>query len=313
MKICDLHCDLLVHLHMHPKSDAYDPSSRASIPQMKKGGVILQVFAIYEETGPGSSHAGIGEFQIFKSLPVRYPTVFPKEIRPSLAIENSSVFCDEQEPLATGLARLDQWAAEAGPIAYISLTWNQENRFGGGNVSTTGLKPDGKTLLRWMDGKGIALDFSHTSDALADDLFNEIDKHSLKIRVLASHSNFRKVADVSRNLPDRIAKEIVRRKGVIGMNFVRKFVGTDGPSDFLRHVEHAEKLGALDHLCFGADFFNDSDSPPELEHLKPFYYEGFDNASCYPRMIELFREILSEEQIEKIASKNLLHFFSSRK
>jgi len=304
VKVCDLHCDLLVHLLNHPKSNAYDPESRVSIPQMKQGGVVLQTFAIFKETKPGCSVAGEKEFQIFKSLPIQYADVFPKDIRPLLAIENASVFCDESESLDEGLARLERWAREAGPISYISLTWDSENRFGGGNESNKGLKPDGKALLRWMDGKQIALDFSHTSDALAHDLFNQIDKLGLKIKPVASHSNFRKIVNLPRNLPDSIAKEIIRRKGVIGLNFVRRLVGSN-PEDFLRHVEHAENLGGLDHLCFGADFFNDSGP---RQHPKPSYIAGFDNASCYPRLIELFRTILSEGQIEKIASGNLLQF-----
>lgn len=304
MKVCDLHCDLLVHLLNHPKSNAYDPESRVSIPQMRQGGVVLQTFAIFKETGPGCSIAGEKEFQIFKSLPIQYADVFPKEIQPLLAIENGSVFCDESESLAEGLARLERWAAEAGPISYISLTWNSENRFGGGNDSNRGLKPDGEILLRWMEEKQIALDFSHTSDALAHDLFNEIDKLGLKIKPVASHSNFRKIINLPRNLPDPIAKEIIRRKGVIGLNFVRRFLGSS-PEDFLRHVEHAEKLGGLDHLCFGADFFNDSGL---RSNPKPSYLENFDNAACYPRLIELFRTILSESQIEKIASGNMLRF-----
>ena len=61
---------------------------------------------------------------------------------------------------------------------------------------------------------------SHTSDALAHDIFNHIDKHKLAVPVIASHSNFRSVSDHVRNLPDEIANEIVNRNGLIGMNFL---------------------------------------------------------------------------------------------
>ena len=234
-----------------------------------------------------------------------------EKIRPVLAIENASVFCEETEPLQKGLDRLDRWMQEAGLILYISLTWNDENRFGGGNASKTGLKPDGKVLLEWMEGKGISIDFSHTSDALAHDLLNTIDAKNYRISPVASHSNFRKVADVPRNLTDEIAKEIFQRNGLIGINFLRPFLGGKGPEDFLRQIEHADRLNGLGSLCFGADFFNDSDVP-ELRRLKPFYYPHFDNASCYPRLIELLRTQLPEHQIEKIASGNIFRFIKDK-
>ena len=56
------------------------------------------------------------------------------------AIENASGFCEEQEPLEDGLRRFERLVAEAGPLAYVSLTWNDENRFGGGNKASAGLK-----------------------------------------------------------------------------------------------------------------------------------------------------------------------------
>lgn len=308
MKIADTHCDLLSYLQGDPARTANDPESRASIPQLIKGGVVLQTLAIFTITKPDSARLGEKQFQIFKTLPQKYGNAFSKDIHPLLAVENASGFCAEEETIEIGLKRIERWWKEAGPIGYISFTWNDENRFGGGNASKTGIKPDGLSLLRWMDGKNIAIDLSHTSDALAHDILNAIDKYHLKINPLASHSNFRKVMDNPRNLPDEIAKEIIRRKGVMGINFLRLFIGTNGPDDFLRHIEHAEKLGGLNRLCLGADFFYDGDSPPELDHYKPFFFEGYDNSSCYPRFLKLLRKILSEEQIENIAYRNLIEF-----
>jgi len=308
MKIADLHCDLLSYLQEQPGRTANDPQSHASIPQLRKGGVVLQTLAIFTITKPGSSKIGEEQFQIFKTLPQKYGTAFSKEIFPLLAIENASGFCADDETIEAGLKRIERWWKEAGTIGYISFTWNDENRFGGGNASKAGMKPDGLSLLRWMDGKNIAIDLSHTSDALAHDILNAIDKYHLKINPIASHSNFRKVMDHPRNLIDEIAKEIIRRKGVLGINFLRMFVGTRGPDDFLLHIEHADKLGGLNHLSFGADFFNEADAPSELDYLKPFFYEGYDNSSCYPKILNLFRKHLSEEQIEKIAFRNLLQF-----
>ena len=164
----------------------------------------------------------------------------------------------------------------------------------------------GGMLLQWMSGKKIAIDLSHTSDRLAEEILKAIE--NLDIVPIASHSNFRKVAEHPRNLPDHLAKEISARGGLMGLNFVRVFLGGRGPEDFIRQVEHADKLGLLDHLCFGADFFADHAMPPELQYLLPMFNPGFDQAGCYPQVIGLLEKHLSHGIVEKIAYKNLTEF-----
>ena len=110
---------------------------------------------------------------------------------------------------------------------YVSFTWNMENRFGGGALTTVGLKDDGKRLLEVLATNRIAVDLSHASDRLAYDIFNYIDKHKLDMKVIASHSVMRAIHHAPRNLPDEIAKEIIKRKGIIGLNFIAKFIGPD--------------------------------------------------------------------------------------
>ena len=92
------------------------------------------------------------------------------------------------------------------------------------------------------------------------------------------------------------------RKGVIGINFVRHFVGNH-PEDFLRHIHHGMALGGEDTLALGADFFGGIPLPA-IEHLKPFYQEGLSNSSCYPEFLCLLQRGLSQNQIKKIASLN---------
>ena len=305
MKIADLHCDLLSYLAEDPTHTAHDPASRASISLLKQGGVGFQTLAIFTQTEKGSVQKGTGQAEVFFELSKKYP-VFGSDVQVRVSIENASGFCDETEPLSRGLERLEGWLKKAGRIAYISLTWNEENRFGGGNATDVGLKKDGLQLLQWMSGKKIAIDLSHTSDRLAEEILKAIE--NLDIIPIASHSNFRKISDHPRNLPDHLAKEIGARGGVIGLNFVRAFLGKQGPEDLIRQVEHADKLGLLDHLCFGADFFADHVLPPELEYLMPMFNPGFDNASCYPKVIGLLEKHLPHAIVEKIAYKNLTEF-----
>ena len=308
LPIADFHCDLLSYLAEDATRTAYDPESRASIPLLIEGGVVLQTLAIFTKTKKGSEAAGEKQFQIFVDLPKKYPEVFGSKIKLVLSIENASSFSEEGEHLQEGLKRVNYWLKKAGKIAYISLTWNGENRFGGGSGSKVGLKPDGEKLLEWMSGKEIAIDFSHTSDKLAHDIFNYIDKRHLKILPVASHSNFRWVSDHERNLPDAIAKEIASRGGLIGLNFVRRFLGSQGAADFLEQLEFAQNLRVMDHLCLGADFFDDRDFPSEYDDLRPLFNPGFDTAACYPKLLDFVKEQLYPTEIEGLAHKNLTDF-----
>lgn len=317
--INDLHCDLLHYLALKPNRTADDPASRCSIPQLKKGGVVFQVLAIYEETKPGCSQSGLRQFSAFQNLLKTHPTELhlfkrgQKQFKPitiAVAIENASTLLDESEPFELCSERLEKMVREPAPPFYISLTWNQENRFGGGSSSQVGLKKDGELLLELMGRYHIPADLSHTSDRLAHDILNYIDKKGLKIRILASHSNFRKIIPVARNLTDEIAREIIRRKGLIGMNWFRHFVGSQ-PTDMIRHIEHGLTLGGEKTLCLGADYFSDIDSPAELHPMKPFQFPGYDDSSCYPEILRLLKPHFKEEWIHRLAHKNFEEYTQS--
>jgi membrane dipeptidase len=314
LPIADLHCDLLLYLSLNESRKADQPEARCSYSQLKEGLVFLQTFAIFSETKKNSVLSGEKQLSIFQTLPfqgfklltsLRLPDN-RNEIHAVAAIENASSLCEEDEDFSHIFRRLDHVLALCGPLLYISLTWNSENRFGGGNSTSIGLKRDGEELLDYIDGKKIAIDLSHTSDALANDILNYIDKKSLCITPIASHSNFRKIWDHPRNLPDSIAREIIHRGGVIGLNFVKKFIG-DSAADLRKHIEHAVKLGGLHQLCFGADFFCDHDV--SASSLQPFFFEELGDSSCYGSLLSELSTDINPKNLEGIAYQNLSEFF----
>jgi len=303
--IFDLHGDLLLYLAKDSQRTAMDPEVRCSLPQLKAGNVEFQVLPIATVSGIVEETA---QLIAYLNLEKQCPDFVAR----ALAVENASGFCCEDEPLEQGLKRLDAWNAQGGPIFYISFTWNHENRFGGGAHTAVGLKPDGKVLLEHLHKRGMAVDLSHTSDALAHDIFNHIDAKGLDIPVIASHSNFRAICDVARNLPDELAKEVIARGGLLGMNVVRKFVGPNRVY-FAKQLEHGLKLGAENHLCLGADFFCMEDLPPELQVPPEVgWFPGYDDASCYPALIQLWEEQLKlgPEVIKKICSINVHNYWT---
>lgn len=306
--IFDLHCDLLLFLAKNEARSIFQSEARCSVPQLQSGGVRFQTLALFAMTKPDSAEWGRKQIAALKKIQAPF-----KEsgitIRP--AIENGSILVEEEEPLSLAFERFTHYEKEVGPFLYISLTWNGENRFGGGNGATVGLKKDGEALLEFLSGKKIAIDFSHTSDQLAWDILNYIDKKKLSLMPIASHSNFRAIANNPRNLPDALAQEIFRRKGVIGLNFIRAFTNADFEKTFFHMVEHGIKLGGEEHLGLGADFFCDEDVGVESAHLKPFFHAGFDNASCYPRVLQTLSTHFSEKFLCNLSSGNCKKFFET--
>lgn len=326
--IADLHCDLLWYLSLDPKRSAHDLQARCSIPQLREGRVKLQTMAIFTETDASSVENGKKQAEIFKRLPSLYPDTFTlarqaidldvlvqsNTIGIVPAIENASAICNETEDISKGLERLTNLQKKIGKMLYVSLTWNSENRFGGGALTKVGLKEDGKILVDYLSERRVALDFSHTSDYLAYDLLNYIDKKGLQLPVLASHSNMRAVTNVPRNLPDEITKEIIKRNGVIGINFIRYFLGSESIQYFSRQIEHLLKLGAEDNICFGADFFSIEDLPLSLQKpLDVLFFPEYNHAGSYEKVLELWKSELKlgDKMIKKIASINAIRFLNN--
>ncbi len=319
--VYDLHADLLCYLAGDSSRTANDLCVRCALPQLVAGNVKLQVLPVFVETAKNSSQSGMKQAAVFASLPKQYPEQFKlfegdfksrKGIQIKLALENGSSFSEETEPLEQSLIRLETFFLPH-KLLYISLTWNEENRFGGGAFTNVGLKPDGRVLLDYLHEKKVAVDLSHASDSLAFDILQYIDSRKLDIRVMASHSNMRAVADVPRNLPDELVLEIYRRKGIIGFNFVRYFVGvfSTDPVFFAKQLEHALKLGGEHFIGFGADFFYGNDVP--LQYRRPpeeIFFPGFDNSSIYGKVMQIWQQELGigSELQEKIAFRNFENY-----
>ena len=308
----DLHCDLTAYL-LQPNSSP-NGDVRCSVDKLFAGNVKMQVMAFYSATEKGSVDEVKEQLKHYRNL-LNLPGVYEfspdkAELKDGLgiiaAVENASGLCEEDQPIEDAFKNLD-WLSSRAKIMYVGLTHHLENRFGGGNFTQAGLKDDGKRLIEFLDGRKIAIDLSHTSDQLAYGILNFIDQHHLDIPVLASHSNMRAVFDHNRNLPDELVTEIVNRGGLIGLNFVKYFINPENPSKIYRHIEHAVKLGAEDHLCFGADFFDDKSHPEQDRY--PFFFPEFGDSTAYSAINSRISELFSDELKEKISHRNALSYF----
>jgi len=155
-------------------------------------------------------------------------------------------------------------------------------------------------------GLDLRSDLSHTSDALAHDILDHIEAKNLQISILASHSNFREVYDHRRNLPDELAREVIARKGLIGMNFVRAFVHPEIPEYLTRHIIYGLEMGGAEAIALGADYFS-TGAHPDPSRV-PYYFEQHEHAGKYQSVLAKLTNELGMKTVEAIASGNAMRF-----
>ncbi len=320
LPIIDLHCDLLVYLLMNKEAKPETKAFGAGLPFLEQGSVALQVMAIYTAVEEASSRNGVAQSVIYKKLLEEYSkdvyqagTDFNAEnegVGMVASLESASGICNETEPLENAFKNLETIISNVDRLFYISFTHHAENRFGGGNYAEAGLKPDGEALLDYMDERQIAVDLSHTSDALARDILDYTYKKGLNVPVMASHSNFREIWDHPRNLTRENAQEIINRGGLIGMNFVRAFVNNDEPEALLDHIQYGfDLMGGENSIAFGADFFYTGDFPDPARD--PYYFPQHEDATKYHGILDQLSSALTANQLEGLAHKNVERFIAS--
>ncbi|QCR25121.1 dipeptidase [Pontibacter sp. SGAir0037] len=323
LPIIDLHCDLLVYLSDVPGATIDNIAEiGCALPALTEGNVKLQVMAIYCPTEPGSSHYSYLQSQVFQKLvqeqahclnavadtaSLQHALENQQGIGMVAAIENAAGFCEEDDHLDAGFKKLEKIIENVGRLLYISFTHHTANRFGGGNATDMGITSDGRVLLEYLHDRRIAVDLSHTSDTLAHDILNHIDAAGLNIPIIASHSNFRSVWKHERNLPDELVQEVIRREGLIGINFLRAFLNTEDPEALAHHIKYGFAHGAEDTIAFGADYFYTlSNTDPSRV---PFYFKEHEQAgSSYTTLLNRLTQELSDEQLQKLAYKNAQRF-----
>lgn len=319
LPIIDLHCDLLGYLAMQEGSTAQDVDAiGCALPHLKSGGVKVQVCALFSLTQEGSYEMGLRQAEKYQELlesgaVTRWEKHLQwEDIRDDdkiyvlPAIENASNFADEDTGINQTLYQMEILMSKIGKPLYITMTHHAENRFGGGNRTKVGLKPDGAVLLEYLDKRDIAIDLSHTSDVLAHEIFKYIAGRKLEIPLIASHSNFRSVNVHARNLPDSYAEYLFKKEGIMGLNFVKDFVGNDSPDLLIEHFRHGHQMQAP--MAFAADYFAPSLMPPEYQRPGGYFHDAHQNASCYPEILSQLAEFMSEAELEKVAWSNALQF-----
>lgn len=183
---------------------------------------------------------------------------------------------------------------------FAMLTWNYENTYGCGAVTAQkkGLTKEGRKLVRQLDSQQVILDISHLSDQGAEDVFSLTDSP-----VIASHSNVRAVCGHARNLDKSQIQELIKRNGLLGLNFYKEFVGCrQSAADIRRHIDAVLELGGEEALALGGDFDGCGDQ----------LAAGIRGVQSIPYLKQVLeQEGLESSILEKIFWKNADRFFQT--
>jgi membrane dipeptidase len=145
--------------------------------------------------------------------------------------------------------------------------------------------------------------------------------------IIISHTACQAVHPHIRNTTDENLRAVAEKGGVTGICQIRNFI-TAKPRENLKyyfdHIDHAVKVAGIEHVCIGSDRDHRviPDTQEEIDLLIkeegaqfqpsewPLYMEGLNG----PRRMEvvvdgLAKRNYSEDQIEKIMSKNLYRLY----
>lgn len=183
----------------------------------------------------------------------------------------------------------------------LGLAWDS-NEFAAGawGEDDYGLTAEGRALVQRCSELGVVMDVSHLSDRAFYDLMD-----TTAYPVIATHSNFRDVADSPRNLTLDQARKISARGGVIGLNLYPPFLSGDKEATvdhILRHVDYALTNLGENTLGFGFD----------LDGFDGNQAQGLtDASSIHDQVVDLLLRNYSEDVVKKLAGENVINFFKN--
>ncbi|KIL41410.1 hypothetical protein SD70_07095 [Gordoniibacillus kamchatkensis] len=294
--IIDGHCDVLDKLVHDPQLDFYrEESLDASYPRLRRGGVKVQLMAIY-----------VPDRVVRPTIRdvLRYVDTFHRKVLRPGFVEAVRTRRDlqrvwEGEQLGAILTLEGVDALEGDllnlrtcwylGVRSVGLTWNYGNWAADGvkEPRQGGLTGKGRKLIEECNRLGMILDVSHLSEAGFWELA-ELTKRPF----IASHSNVKALCPNPRNLNDAQIAEIIRCGGRIGITFVPYFVRSLPPvtaSDVLKHIDYIAAMGGVRNIVFGSDFDGIEQWITGLENAGK--YETIGNELCKhykPEQVELF-------------------------
>lgn len=330
MKVIDMHCDTITRLfdkrRAGEEASLADNSLHIDLRKMKKGGYLLQNFAIFTDLGREEDPL---------SYAMQAVDVFYSEIEKQAELIGAVASWDDieknqREGRLSALLTVEDGGICLGKVEILrdfyrlgvrmmTLTWNYPNELGFPNHvlfknpmapgdaapapdACNGLTECGIAFVQEMERIGMIIDISHLGDAGVWDVF----RHT-GCPVVASHSNCRALAGHPRNLTDEMLRALAERGGVAGINFCASFLRDeeDGREpvhsrcqDMVRHMRHMRDVGGIGCIGLGSDF---DGIGSEVEFT--------DCSGIQMLADEMHRQGFSDSETEKVFSGNVLRVY----
>ena len=265
---------------------------------------ILAIDALYQELSESGD-----AFQLVRSSQDLAATLQSDSIGVLLSFEGA-------EPLGRDVSLIDLFYKLG--LRVLGLTWNRANLFAQGVLEDTdqGLSLLGRDLVSRANRIGVILDVSHLNRRSFWDLLE-----STNGPVLASHSNAFTVCNHPRNLTDDQIRALAAKGGLIGLNFVPRFVGPGNLlSGLVNHAEHIAGLVGISHLALGPDFIDHIQHigvfEPKTQRLlrpeEPHWPQELPSVRVLPLLYQELRlRGFSDDDSRSIMGTNALNFLSS--
>lgn len=245
-------------------------NAQISLEKLVGGGCFLQCFALF--TPPDAKEPWKRAQRFIAAFCAAKGELERAGIRGILTVENGGI-------LEENLSRLG-FLISAG-VKMFGFTWNEENCLGFPCGERGGLKPFGRRVAEELFSRGVFADVSHLSDEGVSEL-SEI-AASFRVPVIASHSLSRAVWRHKRNLTDGQIRRIADTGGLVGVNFVREFLGK---RSIFEHIAHIVDTGGEDVIALGTDFDGTENPLYAGAEEMPRFFEDMERAGLSPRLTE---------------------------
>lgn len=263
MRIADAHVDLLSELHHRSAEER--PFARHWLPQLRAGGVALQVCPTF-----ASDRELLPELALRRTLEQveqlrRAARECPDDVvRLRTRADLEAVREGRRIGLLLALEGAEAFGVDAalvGPlwelgVRMVGLTWNHRNAFADGAAerSDGGLSGRGVELVDRLLERGIAIDLAHASPRT----FAQVLERAEGRPVLVSHAACQGVFGHERNLSDGQLEALAAAGGMLCLMALPFTIDPAAPTveRLVDHVDHAVAVMGVEHVGLGGDFMH---------------------------------------------------------
>lgn len=309
MLVIDSHCDTPSYLLRGRDLSLDNAEAQVDFPKLRAGGVDASFFALYTPAELSSDEAAA---RVLKMAAYTLDAV-SREKDVEMAYSPDDILTNKSKGLISILFGMENGSpiGDSLPmlrlfyrlgVRYMTLTHNGDNLLGDAACEGThwhGLSPFGREVVVEMNRLGMIVDVAHCSDETFYDCIRVSSKP-----VVSTHSCCRALASHRRNMTDDMIRTMSNHGGVIQINFYPLFLSDSevprpGVKEVVDHIDHAVKVGGIEHVGLGTDFDGIEVTP-----------EGLENISLLPRVFsEMSHRGYSDTAIEKVAGLNFLRVF----